>query len=170
MLHSLAFFWTDFNNVRITNLKEFSISFLARDHIIKMLMRYILLFQPVQPFLQTGNQAILVQHFHDFYPLFQFGGNEQICQILHIVQHLAGFHKPVIQNIFRCLGCVLHLPAFQKMQIIAQHPQAAHFLLPVCFQQRTLRFGEGSCRRGLVRGNPKILCQLLRCFVTAQVK
>ena len=34
MLHSLAFFWTDFNNVRITNLKEFSISFLARDHII----------------------------------------------------------------------------------------------------------------------------------------
>lgn len=24
MLHSLAFFWTDFNNVRITNLKEFS--------------------------------------------------------------------------------------------------------------------------------------------------
>lgn len=37
MLYSLAFFWTDFNNVRITNLKEFSIAFLARDHIIKML-------------------------------------------------------------------------------------------------------------------------------------
>lgn len=43
MLHSLAFFWTDFNNVRITNLKEFSISFLARDHIIKMLTRYTIL-------------------------------------------------------------------------------------------------------------------------------
>ena len=67
--------------------------------------------------------------------------------------------------IFRCLGCVLHFPAFQKMQIIAQHPQAAHFLLPVCFQQRSLRFGEGSCRRGLVRVNPEILCQLLRCLV-----
>ena len=76
----------------------------------------------------------------DFPPLFQFGGNEQIRQILHIVQHLAGFHKPVIQSICRCLGCVLHLPAFQKMQIIAQHPQAARFLLPVCFQQGTLRF------------------------------
>ena len=43
LLYSHAFFWTDFNNVRITNLKEFSISFLARDHIIKMLTRYTIL-------------------------------------------------------------------------------------------------------------------------------
>lgn len=43
MLHSLAFFWTDFNNVRITTLKEFSITFLARDHIVKMLTRYTIL-------------------------------------------------------------------------------------------------------------------------------
>lgn len=43
LLYSLAFFWTDFNNVRITNLKDFSISFLARDHIIKMLTRYTIL-------------------------------------------------------------------------------------------------------------------------------
>ena len=43
LLHSLAFFWTDFDNVRITNLKEFSIAFLARDHIIKMLTRYTIL-------------------------------------------------------------------------------------------------------------------------------
>lgn len=43
LLYSMAFFWTDFNNVRITNLKEFSISFLARDHIIKMLNRYTIL-------------------------------------------------------------------------------------------------------------------------------
>lgn len=43
LMYSLAFFWTDFNNVRITNLKEFSISFLARDHIIKMLSRYTIL-------------------------------------------------------------------------------------------------------------------------------
>ncbi len=42
-MHSLAFFWTDLNNVRITNLKEFSISFLARDHIIKMLTRYTII-------------------------------------------------------------------------------------------------------------------------------
>ena len=29
MLHSLAFFWTDFDNVRLTNLKDFSIAFFA---------------------------------------------------------------------------------------------------------------------------------------------
>lgn len=43
LMYSLAFFWTDFNNVRITNLKEFSISFLARDHVIKMLTRFTIL-------------------------------------------------------------------------------------------------------------------------------
>ena len=43
LLYSLAFFWTDFNNVRITNLKEFSINFLARDHVIKMLTRYTII-------------------------------------------------------------------------------------------------------------------------------
>ena len=43
MLHSLAFFWTDFDNVRLTSLKDFSIAFLARDHIIKMLTRYMIL-------------------------------------------------------------------------------------------------------------------------------
>ena len=65
-----------------------------------------------QPRLQAGNQVIFVQHFYDFYPLFQFGSNEQIRQILHILQHLTGFHKPVIQSIFRCLGRILYLPAF----------------------------------------------------------
>ncbi len=42
-MHSLAFFWTDSNNIRITNLKEFSITFLARDHIIRMITRYTIL-------------------------------------------------------------------------------------------------------------------------------
>lgn len=43
LLYSLAFFWTDENNIRITNLKEFSVSFLARDHIIKMLTKFTVL-------------------------------------------------------------------------------------------------------------------------------
>lgn len=43
LLYSLAFFWTDENNIRITNLKEFSVSFLARDHIIKMLTKFTIL-------------------------------------------------------------------------------------------------------------------------------
>ena len=43
LLYSLAFFWTDQDNVRITNLKDFSISFLAKDHIIKMLNRFTII-------------------------------------------------------------------------------------------------------------------------------
>ena len=43
LLYSLAFFWTDENNIRITNLKEFSVSSLARDHLIKMLTKFTVL-------------------------------------------------------------------------------------------------------------------------------
>ncbi|MBR5153909.1 MAG: type I restriction endonuclease subunit R [Alphaproteobacteria bacterium] len=43
LMHSLAFFWTDVNNIRITNLQDFAVSFLARDHIIKMLTKYTVL-------------------------------------------------------------------------------------------------------------------------------
>ena len=43
IMYSLTFFWTDENNVRITNLKDFSIIFLARDHVIRMLTRYTIL-------------------------------------------------------------------------------------------------------------------------------
>lgn len=40
ILYSQVFFWTDEDNVRITNLKEFSIVFLARDAITRLLTRY----------------------------------------------------------------------------------------------------------------------------------
>lgn len=43
LLYGLAFFWTDENNIRITNLKDFSIAFLARDHIVKMLTKFTVL-------------------------------------------------------------------------------------------------------------------------------
>lgn len=43
ILYSLTFFWTDENNIRITNLKEFSVAFLARDHVTRMMIRYTVL-------------------------------------------------------------------------------------------------------------------------------
>lgn len=43
ILYSSTFFWTAPNNARITNLKDFAISFLAREHIIKMLTQYTIL-------------------------------------------------------------------------------------------------------------------------------
>ncbi|MCM1440672.1 MAG: type I restriction endonuclease subunit R [Roseburia sp.] len=43
ILFSHTFFWTDEDNIRITNLKDFSVAFLARDHIIKMLTKFTIL-------------------------------------------------------------------------------------------------------------------------------
>lgn len=40
ILYSLTFYWTDENNVRITNLKEFSVAFLAKDALTRLLIRY----------------------------------------------------------------------------------------------------------------------------------
>lgn len=43
ILFSHTFFWTDEDNIRITNLKDFSVTFLARDHISKMLTKFTIL-------------------------------------------------------------------------------------------------------------------------------
>ncbi len=43
ILFSHTFFWTDEDNIRITNLKDFSVAFLARDHVIKMLTKFTIL-------------------------------------------------------------------------------------------------------------------------------
>ena len=43
ILYSHTFFWTDENNIRITNLKDFSIAFLSRDVIVKMLVKFTII-------------------------------------------------------------------------------------------------------------------------------
>jgi type I restriction enzyme R subunit len=43
ILYSHTFFWTDDNNIRITNLKDFSVAFLARDMVVKMLTKFTIL-------------------------------------------------------------------------------------------------------------------------------
>ena len=86
-----------------------------------------------------------------------------------MAMHLAGFHKTVIQSIFRRLGSIAHFPILQKMQIIRQHPETQHFILPELADIRTLRL-DHSYDSGRFRVNPKVRSQLLRCFITAQIK
>lgn len=43
ILYSHTFFWTDDNNIRVTNLKDFSVVFLARDLLLKMLTKFTIL-------------------------------------------------------------------------------------------------------------------------------
>ena len=43
ILYSHTFFWTDDNNIRVTNLKDFSVVFLARDLLVKMITKFTVL-------------------------------------------------------------------------------------------------------------------------------
>ena len=43
IMYSHTFFWTDDNNIRVTNLKDFSVVFLSRDLLIKMITRFTVL-------------------------------------------------------------------------------------------------------------------------------
>ena len=80
--------------------------------------------------LQKSNFVVLHQLVHQCHPFFQITHRQHICHIFDMAVHLAGFHKTVIQSIFRCLGCVSYFPIFQQMQIIRQHPETQHFILP----------------------------------------
>lgn len=43
IFYSQTFFWTDDNNIRVTNLKDFSVTFLARDLLTRMLTKFTIL-------------------------------------------------------------------------------------------------------------------------------
>lgn len=43
LTYALSFFWTDEQNVRITNLKDFAVVFLARDHINSMITEFTII-------------------------------------------------------------------------------------------------------------------------------
>ena len=53
------------------------------------------------------------------------------------------------------------------MQIIRQHPEAEHFILPELTDIGTFRFGQGS---GRFRVKPKIRSQFLHRFIAAQIE
>ena len=128
-----------------------------------------LLFLSCGILLQKSNFAVLHQLVHQCHPFFQITHRQHICHIFDMAVHLAGFHKTVIQSIFRCLGSIAHFPIFQQMQIIRQHPEAQHFILPELTDIGTLRL-DHSCGSGRFRVKPEVQSQLLRCFITAQIE
>ena len=111
-----------------------------------------------------------MEHIHGFYTNLQRTEGQNIYQILDIIKHLAGFHKTVVNGILRRFGRVLHLPIFQKVQIIAQYPLTMQFLFLERLCQRVLRLPQRCRSRGLVRVNPKVIRQLLSRLVLTQVE
>jgi len=55
------------------------------------------------------------------------------------------------------------------MQIIRQHPETQHFILPELTDIGTLWL-DHSCGSGRFRVKPEVRSQLLRCFITAQIE
>lgn len=100
MLHSLAFFWTDFNNVRITNLKEFYISFLARAHIIKILTRYTI--------LNDTDKLLMVMRPYQVYAVEALVRQATLTNRNAYVWHITGAGKT--------------LTSFKTAQILATNP------------------------------------------------
>lgn len=67
ILYSHTFFWTDEDNIRITNLKDFSVAFLAKDHVVKMLSKFTILndtdkiMMIMRPYQVYATEALLRQ-------------------------------------------------------------------------------------------------------------
>lgn len=72
ILYSHTFFWTDEDNIRITNLKDFSVTFLARDQIVKMLTKFTILndtdkiMMIMRPYQVYATEALIRQRFYRF--------------------------------------------------------------------------------------------------------
>ena len=67
LLYSLTFYWTDEQNMRINNLRDFAVTFLAKDHIIRMLTQYTIMnsvdkiMMVMRPYQVYATQALIRQ-------------------------------------------------------------------------------------------------------------
>ncbi len=100
LLYSLAFFWTDENNIRITNLKEFSVSFLARDHLIKMLTKFTV--------LNDTDKLMMIMRPYQVYAVESLVRQEKLTNQNAYIWHTTGAGKT--------------LTSFKTAQILATNP------------------------------------------------
>ena len=100
ILYSHTFFWTDEENVRITNLKEFSIAFLARDHITRMMVRYTV--------LNDVEKAIMIMRPYQVYAASRLIDKARFSDKNAYVWHTTGSGKT--------------LTSFKTAQILSQDP------------------------------------------------
>ena len=101
ILYSLTFFWTDENNVRITNLHDFSVSFLAREHLTRMLLRYTV--------LNDAEKAIMIMRPYQVYAVSALINHARFSNDNAYIWHTTGAGKT--------------LTSFKTAQILAQDPK-----------------------------------------------
>lgn len=101
ILYSLTFYWTDENNIRVTNLKEFSTIFLARDHITRMLHRYTV--------LNDVEKAIMIMRPYQVYAASKLIDRARFSDKNAYIWHTTGSGKT--------------LTSFKTAQILSQDPR-----------------------------------------------
>ena len=101
ILYSLTFFWTDEDNIRITNLRDFSITFLARDHLTRMFLRYTV--------LNDVDKAIMIMRPYQVYAASKLIDRAKFSNKNAYVWHTTGSGKT--------------LTSFKTAQILAQEPR-----------------------------------------------
>lgn len=98
IMYSLTFFWTDENNIRITNLKDFSVAFLARDMITRLLIRYTV--------LNDAEKAIMIMRPYQVYAASKLIDRARFSDKNAFIWHTTGSGKT--------------LTSFKTAQILAQ--------------------------------------------------
>ena len=101
ILYSLTFFWTDEDNIRITNLKDFAISFLSRDHLTRMMIRYTV--------LNDVEKAIMIMRPYQVYAASKLIDRAKFTDKNAYIWHTTGSGKT--------------LTSFKTAQILAQDPK-----------------------------------------------
>ena len=94
-----------------------------------------------------------------------------VRQVLDGLDHVEGFHEPLVQRFFRAGGFVALLPVMQQVKIIGQYPQAVGDVCPLLVRQAALgrRQSDGIGGR-LVRVKPEVVYQLLGGLPGVQVE
>ena len=100
ILYSSTFFWTDEDNIRITNLKDFCITFFARDAITKLLLRYTV--------LNDVDRQIMIMRPYQVYAASKLIDRARFSDKNAYIWHTTGSGKT--------------LTSFKTAQILAQEP------------------------------------------------
>ena len=101
ILYSHVFFWTDENNVRITNLKDFSTVFMARDAVTRLLLRFTV--------LNDVEKAIMIMRPYQVYAVSKLIDRARFSDKNAYIWHTTGSGKT--------------LTSFKTAQILAKEPQ-----------------------------------------------
>ncbi len=105
IMYSHTFFWTDENNVRITNLKDFSIAFLSRDVVIKMLCKFTI--------INDTDKVMMIMRPYQVYATEALIRQAQLTNKNAYIWHTTGAGKTLTS--FKTAQILASMPAIKKV-------------------------------------------------------